>query len=91
MTNVCVSPAKAWRAPRIWQLLFIPVVSNPSQPAAVQEPSALPLDERRRRHESLQAALDLIDQGFTLIDDELRMVAWNKAFLRQLDFPEAMG
>ncbi|MBL8349173.1 MAG: PAS-domain containing protein [Burkholderiaceae bacterium] len=44
-----------------------------------------------RRHEALQAALDLIDQGFTLIDSDLRMVAWNRSFLRLLDFPPAMG
>ena len=57
----------------------------------MREISALPPDERQRRHESLQAALDLIDQGFTLIDDDLRMVAWNQTFLRLLDFPESMG
>ena len=32
-------------------------------------------DDRLKRYESLQAALDLIDQGFTLIDRELRFVA----------------
>jgi PAS domain S-box-containing protein len=41
--------------------------------------------------ESLQAGLDLIDQGFTLIDKELRLVAWNRAFLRLLEFPLEMG
>ncbi|UUZ67628.1 hypothetical protein LP416_24055 [Polaromonas sp. P2-4] len=33
-----------------------------------------------KRHESLQAGLDLIDQGFTLIDENLCMVAWNQTF-----------
>lgn len=42
------------------------------------------------RDGSLQAGLDLIDQGFTLIDADLRIVAWNRAFLRLLDFPEHM-
>ena len=42
------------------------------------------------RDGSLQAGLDLIDQGFTLIDANLRIVAWNRAFLRLLDFPEHM-
>ncbi|MCW5662360.1 MAG: PAS-domain containing protein [Piscinibacter sp.] len=46
---------------------------------------------RLRRYESLQAALDLIDQGFTLMDRELRLVACNEAFLRLLDFPPALG
>lgn len=40
-----------------------------------------------KRYESLQAGLDLIDQGFTLIDENLCMVAWNAPFLRLLDFP----
>lgn len=40
-----------------------------------------------KRYQSLQAGLDLIDQGFTLIDENLCMVAWNTPFLRLLDFP----
>ena len=43
------------------------------------------------RNASLQAGLDLIDQGFTLIDENLCMVAWNQTFLRLLDFPQTMG
>ncbi|WP_310734400.1 PAS-domain containing protein [Ideonella livida] len=35
----------------------------------------------------LQAGLDLLDQGLTVFDADLRMVAWNRAFLRLLDFP----
>jgi PAS domain S-box-containing protein len=46
--------------------------------------------ERLQRYASLQAALDLIDQGFTLMDEQLRLVAWNAAFGRLLDFPPAM-
>lgn len=45
----------------------------------------------QKRNASLQAGLDLIDQGFTLIDENLCMVAWNQTFLRLLDFPESMG
>jgi PAS domain S-box-containing protein len=55
------------------------------------EPFVTPPDERFRRYESLRAALDLIDQGFTLVDRDLRFVAWNKTFLRLLDFPHEMG
>ena len=44
-----------------------------------------------RRQGSLQAALDLIDQGFTLIDENLRLVAWNQTFLRLLGFPPELG
>ena len=43
------------------------------------------------RHELLQAGLDRLDQGLTVIDGNLRIVAWNKAFLRLLDFPEDMA
>jgi signal transduction histidine kinase len=50
-----------------------------------------PADDSFRRYESLRAALDLIDQGLTLIDSDLRFVAWNKTFLRLLDFPPEMG
>ena len=70
--------------------------SEPVQPdlatlPAVSEPFVKPPDERFRRYESLRAALDLIDQGFTLIDRDLCFVAWNKTFLRLLDFPPEMG
>lgn len=56
----------------------------------MREPPA-PADDSFRRYESLRAALDLIDQGLTLIDSDLRFVAWNKTFLRLLDFPPEMG
>ena len=58
---------------------------------AVSETFAKPSDDRFRRYESLRAALDLMDQGFTLIDRDLRLLAWNKTFLRLLDFPSEMG
>ena len=47
--------------------------------------------DRMTRFELLQAGLDLIDQGFTLIDSELKLVAWNHAFLELLDFPADMA
>ncbi len=43
------------------------------------------------RHELLQAGLDMLDQGLTVIDGNLQIVAWNKAFLRLLDFPPEMA
>ena len=57
----------------------------------MSEPVRHAQDDRYKRYESLQAALDLIDQGFTLIDRDLHFVAWNKTFLRLLDFPAEMG
>ena len=43
------------------------------------------------RLEILQAGLDLLDQGITVFDGELKLVAWNQTFLRLLDFPEALA
>jgi len=38
----------------------------------------------------LQAGLDLIDQGFTLFDQDLRLVAGNRAFATLLEFPDEL-
>ncbi|HQR55102.1 MAG TPA: PAS-domain containing protein, partial [Burkholderiaceae bacterium] len=61
----------------------------PTLPAMSTPPSAI--EDPLKRYESLQAALDLIDQGFTLIDNDLRLLAWNESFLRLLDFPAALA
>ena len=45
----------------------------------------------RHRYEMLQGGLDLIDQGLTVFDQHLRMVAWNETFLRLLEFPREMA
>ena len=47
--------------------------------------------EDRERYEMLQAGLDLIDQGFTVFDATLCLVAWNEPFLRLLEFPAEMA
>ena len=60
------------------------------RPALTDSIANLP-DSRFKRYESLQAALNLIDQGFTLIDSNLGLVAWNSTFLRLLDFPAEMA
>ncbi|HRH75411.1 MAG TPA: PAS-domain containing protein, partial [Zoogloea sp.] len=49
------------------------------------------LSSERRYQEMLGAGLDLLDQGVTVFDADLRMVAWNTAFLRLLDFPEGLA
>ncbi len=48
-------------------------------------------EEQQHRYEMLQAGLDLLDQGLTVFDADLRMVAWNRTFLRLLDFPAEMA
>ena len=79
--------ASLWVLPGLLELTPVP----PAPFNAVSESFAKATDERFSRYESLRAALDLIDQGFTLVDRDLRFVAWNKTFLRLLDFPPEMG
>ncbi len=50
-----------------------------------------PSPDDLKRYDALQAALDLIDQGFTLVDKDLKLVAWNRGFLRLLDLPPDMA
>ena len=54
-------------------------------------PQDTALAAERHRYEMLQGGLDLIDQGLTVFDEDLRMVAWNAPFLRLLDFPAEMA
>ena len=54
-------------------------------------PTSTPAIDGLKRYQSLQASLDLIDQGYTLIDENLNMVAWNLPFLTLLDFPIEMA
>jgi PAS domain-containing protein len=44
-----------------------------------------------QRFDMLQGGLNLIDQGLTLFDGELRLIAWNESFLRLLGFPAEMA
>ena len=46
--------------------------------------------EQRRRYDLLLAGLDLLDQAIAVFDATPRLVTWNKAMLRLLDFPESM-
>ncbi len=48
-------------------------------------------DNPALRYQTLQAGLDLIDQGITVIDAQLRIVAWNRAFMEMLEFPPEMA
>ncbi|MGV8899045.1 MAG: PAS-domain containing protein [Burkholderiaceae bacterium] len=45
----------------------------------------------RERFGMLQAGLDLLDQGLTIFDADLCLVAWNATFLRLLEFPIEMA
>lgn len=43
------------------------------------------------RHDMLQAGLDLLDQGITVFDRDLRLIAWNRPFLELLEFPAELA
>lgn len=53
--------------------------------------AAAPRAPALERYLTLQAGLDLLDQGLSIFDQNLRLVAWNRAYLRLLDFPPAMA
>ena len=46
--------------------------------------------EQRRRYDLLLAGLDLLDQAIAVFDAGPRLVTWNKALIRLLDFPETL-
>lgn len=54
-------------------------------------PSATVTKNLEQRHDMLQAGLDLLDQGITVFDADLRLVAWNRPFLQLLDFPDELA
>jgi signal transduction histidine kinase/CheY-like chemotaxis protein len=81
VTNVCIALWSSVRPPRIPASLFaLPFES------CLNESAAFPM-----RLQALQAALDFVDQGFTLYGLDLRLVAWNMSFLRLLGFPPEMA
>ncbi|ATE61036.1 PAS-domain containing protein [Thauera sinica] len=46
--------------------------------------------EQLRRHDLLLAGFDLLDQAIAVFDTAPRLVTWNKAMVRLLDFPEEL-
>ena len=58
---------------------------TPPTPAPVARPGS---PEALRRYDLLLAGFDLLDQAIAVFDAAPRLVTWNKAMLRLLDFPE---
>ncbi|TMW71342.1 PAS domain S-box protein [Thauera sp. UPWRP] len=58
-------------------------------PSPQAEPAAF-TPEQLRRHDLLLAGLDLFDQAIAVFDTTPKLVTWNKALVRLLDFPEAL-
>lgn len=50
-------------------------------------PAPAPLE----RYLTLQTGLDLLDQGLSIFDGDLRLVAWNRAYVRLLGFTDEMA
>lgn len=48
----------------------------------------LPLEASRLNQ--IEAGLDLLDQGITVFDANLKLIAWNTPFIKLLDFPEEL-
>ena len=62
-----------------------------AQPPAENDPQLPgPSPEQRRRHDLLMAGLDLLDQAIAVFDATPKLVTWNKAMQRLLDFPESL-
>lgn len=64
-------------------------MSTPNDPSPFS-PFANDTPAERRRHDLLMAGLDLLDQAIAVFDATPKLVTWNKAMLRLLDFPESM-
>ena len=47
--------------------------------------------DQNSRLDQIEAGLHLLDQGITVFDSDLKMVAWNEPFLRLLGFPARLA
>lgn len=47
--------------------------------------------DQNSRLDQIEAGLHLLDQGITVFDSDLKMVAWNEPFLRLLGFPSSLA
>lgn len=61
---------------------------KPAPPGASDE---LPSVSDRRYRSMMSVGLDRLDQGVTVFDEKLRLIACNRAFLTLLEFPDALG
>ncbi|MDT3672682.1 MAG: PAS-domain containing protein [Aromatoleum sp.] len=68
------------------------MLRNPPTPPPSKSapPSPKPSSHELRRYDLLLAGLDLLDQAIAVFDATPKLVTWNKAMLRLLDFPEKM-
>ena len=60
-------------------------VCNPAGGAPASAPAPL------ERYLTLQTGLDMLEQGLSIFDADLCLVAWNKAYVRLLGFPDDMA
>ena len=62
----------------------------PRNPFAHPAPATGNSPEELRRYDLLLAGLDLLDQAIAVFDATPKLVTWNKAMVRLLDFPESL-
>ncbi len=63
-------------------------MAKPAEDALVYPAALSP--EQRRRYDLLLAGLDLLDQAIAVFDATPKLVTWNKALVRLLEFPESL-
>ncbi|THF63961.1 PAS domain S-box protein [Pseudothauera nasutitermitis] len=61
-----------------------------AKPADPFETHSALTPEQRRRYDLLLAGLDLLDQAIAVFDATPKLVTWNQALQRLLDFPESL-
>src|SRR5262249_13665416 len=64
---------------------------TPMDPAAAAVATLVDLLEERRRFVLLQAGLDSIDQGFAVIDSDLKLVPANRSLFKLFGYPPEMS
>ena len=63
---------------------------SPFSASTANAPSPDSASEDARRYDLLLAGLDLLDQAIAVFDATPKLVTWNKAMVRLLDFPESL-
>jgi PAS domain S-box-containing protein len=63
---------------------------TPAPPPPTNPPAPPRSPEDLRRYDLLLAGFDLLDQAIAVFDATPKLVTWNKAMVRLLDFPESL-
>ncbi|WP_166015812.1 PAS-domain containing protein [Chelativorans multitrophicus] len=72
----------------ILSLLFQRIESSPRDAMKLLDDASLALQHNR---DLLQTALDQMEEGITVFDEDFRLTCWNRQFRALLDLPDVMG